>query len=521
MRTLMVTWLALALAACSAGDSPAGAAGTGTPATGANGSRSVTQGGPQDIALFREIVARGEVPDPETLDAVGFFAEHAVDLPPADCGEDVCLHPMLAVAPRFDGSNWTMAFVGMNSPVDPATLARPPLHLVLALERSRYTGSYWRAVELGTRVVASRMREGDRLSVVVFGTGTTRLLEGGLPADIDEALLAAHELPVTSPVAMYDGLAVAGQVANTPPEGFDGLARIVLFTSGHAEAGITSEARIVDLASALARQQVAVNVIGAGDTYAPELPTAIGDLGAGTYAYATDVADLDQIFRFEGDTTMFPLATDFRMTVAASPGYRVGRVYGARRAKAQDDHALLASPALFLGHRTGSDDVSGGRRGGGGGLFVELIADPESGIAAGAPAVIVHATWTAADGSPRSSEQTLVNPLAPGQNPAGMWPELTDEARGNAFMMLNMYLALHAATTFYSDGDCARAMGVVDMMAPAVEGWQAEYDNPDIWADYDLMLSVRRNVEAQCTTTRAIAPEPVQPESFHGSCMFI
>jgi Ca-activated chloride channel family protein len=216
---------------------------------------------------------------------------------------------------------------------------------------------------------------------------------------------------------------------------------------------------------------------------------------------------------------MFPLATDFRMTVAASEGYRVGRIYGARHAEARDEWALLASPALFLGHRMGSDDVAGGRRGGGGGLFVELLADPSTGVGAGAPAVTVHATWTAADGTPRSSEQTLVNPLAPGQNPAGMWPELTDEARGNAFMMLNMYLALRASTSFFADGDCARSMGVVDMMAPAVEGWQAEYDNPDIWADYDLMLSLRSNVETQCNVVRAVAP--VQPESFSGGCMML
>jgi hypothetical protein len=87
-----------------------------------------------------------------------------------------------------------------------------------------------------------------------------------------------------------------------------------------------------------------------------------------------------------------------------------------------------------------------------------------------------------------------------------MWPELSDEARGNAFMMLNMYLALRAATVFHDGGDCARAMGVIDMVAPTVEVWQAEYDNPDIWADFELLLALRANVAASCTSVRPIEP---------------
>ena len=513
-KVLGSTAAALLLGAC--GTSGGGDGTSSSP--GASGSRGVTQGGPQDIALFREIVARGEVPAPETLDPVGFFAEHAVDLPPADCGEDACLHPMLAVAPRFDGSNWTMAFVGMNSPLDPATLPRPSLHLVVALERSVHTQALWRGAELGIRVLASRLREGDLLSIVVYGEETEIVLEGAVPESsaVDDALLRARALPVAERVALYDGLAISGSVAASAA-GAE-AARIVLLTSGHADVGITSSDRITGLAAGLAREGIALGVIGAGgDTYASELPRALGDLGAGTFTYATDDADLDRIFRYEGDTTLFPLALDFRMTVQASPGYRVGRIYGARLATGFADYAVLASPALFLGHRTGSDDVAGGRRRGGGGLFVELLADPSSGIAAGAPAFTLHASWTAPDGTTRSSEQTMVNPLAPGQNPAGMWPELSDEARGNAFMMLNMYLALRAATVFHDGGDCARGMGVIDMMAPSVEGWQAEYENPDIWADFDLMLELRGNIAASCTST---SPTPPQG-SFGGGCMML
>ena len=79
MRKLAILGLALAMLGCSEtsattmGPDP-GPVLTSTP------SRGVTQGGAQDIGRFRAIVEDGEVPAPDTLDPVGFFAEHAVDL---------------------------------------------------------------------------------------------------------------------------------------------------------------------------------------------------------------------------------------------------------------------------------------------------------------------------------------------------------------------------------------------------------------------------------------------------------
>ena len=116
----------ISIVACSAlliGCGSDEASGEGSPPV---GSRSVTQGGAQDIARFRSVVESGEVPAPDVLDPIGFFAEHALDQPPADCGRAVCAHPNLAVAPRFNGGNWTMAYVTLNSPIDPRdSHARP------------------------------------------------------------------------------------------------------------------------------------------------------------------------------------------------------------------------------------------------------------------------------------------------------------------------------------------------------------------------------------------------------------
>ena len=488
MKVMIAGALALG---CSAGEAPS--------TMGPIGSRSVSQGGAQDIGYFRSIVESGEVPRPDTIEPVGFFAEHAVDLPAADCGDSVCTHAMLGVAPGIDTeSNWTMAFIALNSPVDPRELDRPDTHVVLAIEtteRTLMTGDPSDYV----RALATELLPGDRVSVVSIGGRAELLVHGVEPTD--PALAdAVSGLGASSSSALYDGLAVASQ-AIEDLVGFDGAHRIVLLTSGIADGGVTDQARIIALGEALGANGVGVSVVGVGDAYRPELTMQLSEGGGGSYYFAQNAADLTEIFRLEGRTSLFPIATDFQLVVEAAAGYRVGRVYGARRAWSEQQAAYLASPVLMVGNRTGAHDIEEGRRGGGGGLFVELIADAELGasIGAGAPAFTARATWTDAQtGLAVSQEIVIDNGLAPGENPTGMFPHFSDPARGKAFMMLNMYLSLRSAAELYHGGDCGQALGIEPALEPTYIGWQGEYEDPDIDADWALLTALEDNVEAGC-----------------------
>lgn len=485
----------------------------------ANGSRGVGQGGAQDIGEFRAIVARGEVPAQETLDPLGFFAEHALDLPAADCGERVCMQPQLAVAPRFDGGNWTMAFVALNSPVDPATEARPDTHVVLAIESTTRTAPAIRESLAGAaRELVTGLRPGDRVSVIRIGESARTLVRAAEPTNpaLGDAVRGIAAGATDGAAATYDGLALAARAL----EGWGGARRVVLLTSGRADAGVRDESRVVGLAEALAREGASISVIGAGADYVSRMPSAIGDLGTGTYAFAESGDALVEIMRLEGRTSIIPLATDFTMRVTASPGYAIGRVYGARRVIADGATATLSSPMLVLGQREGSDDVTHGRRGGGGGIFVELIADPSAGVAREQPAFLVEASFVDPTTSfRRTLQREVVNALAPGENPADLWPSFSDEERAKPFMMLNMYLTLRSVIDFYEAGDCARALGVADMMQWTVDLWQGVYSDPDVAADNDLLLDLRDNVATTCVEARGPV-EPVEPQRFEGSCFF-
>ena len=405
-----------------------------------------------------------------------------------------------------------MAFVGLNSPVDPATFERPPMHVVVALERSRYTRAIDASAEAGVRALARQLRSEDRISLITFNDGVEVRLHGAHPEEVESLPpLSSLLSSMRDRIALYDGLARAAEA--TELDGFAGETRVLLVTSGHANRGITAPERILGLAESLAQQQIGISVVGAGD-FNNGIVADIGDLGAGRYAYAENGPDLEGLLEDEAALSLIPLATNFELEVVAAPGYRVGRVYGARRATVFEDRAWLSSPALFLGRH--EDAAPGeGRRGGGGGLFVELIADAEADIAPGAAAFTLNATWTDVDGLTTTTARPVMNALAPGENPDDMWPEFTAPEHANVFMMLNMYLALKNTVQLYDDGDCARSLGVVEMFSPSVEGWQVRHGNAEIWEDFELLLDVRDNVEASCTET------PVPPSFFEASCFVL
>jgi Ca-activated chloride channel family protein len=517
---------ALALG-CSTGGGATLDVGEGGDDNTPGGSVNVSQGGAQDIALFRSLVQAGQVPSPETLDPVGFFAEHAIDLPDATCGKDVCVHPFLAVAPRFNGSNWTMAFVGMNTAVDPSMLERPPLHLAVAIEDSQYAKISPDSFGAGLEGLVASLRPEDRVSIVTFGQTAQR-----------RTLLASPEAPElinviydvagglandTQSVGLYDGIAAtATAFADGDAQGFDGDHRILLLTSGHATSGITDPDHILGLGEALVEQGNAFGVIGVGEEFDAKVPAALGSMGAGTYAYALGPGDLNNLLTEEGKTTLYPLATEFTLKIAPTAGYKVGRIYGTKRATATPDGASLSMPALFIGQRDGETDVGGSRRGGGGGLFVELLFDKNtaSGIGADAPAFQVSADWKSAkDASPQNLDSVMLNSLPPGENPDEMWWTLSDDGDGKPYMMLNMYLAMRGSLDFYQAGDCQRALGLIDMMQTSVGAWLGKYTDTDITDDNNLMLMLRQNIETTCDA--ALSPtEPIEPTDFGGGCCF-
>jgi len=495
MTKLKPLTLALALASACGSESP-----MATP-TG-DGTRGVTFGGAADIGQFRAVTERGEIPDESMLDPVGFFAEHAVDLPAVDCGADVCVQSGLAVAPRFDGDNWTMGYVALRTAVDPSALERAPAHVVIAVDRGAQHGAE-----------VSRLIEGlepnDRVTVLAFDRGLDRVIDHAEPASIESVELGDH----LGGRDLFAALAEAITLARSDAER---EGRVVLLTHGRATTGIQEPEPLLALSSEAAGEGIPTTVVTDADTSA--YPKELAQAGGGTFYFASGRDDMADVMTLVGQTTLHPIATDLHLEVRPMDGYTLGRVFGAPAGTVIDaSGAIIDAPALFVGARESETDVATGRRGGGGGFFVELFADTGSSIEAGHQALSVIATYTDAAGDAQTVDAGSWNVLAPGQNPDDMWPAFSNAEITKPFMMVNMYLGLRFQTELYGAGDCARARGVLPMMEVSVEGWQRLYEDPDIAADWQLMQRIDENIQGACADS-----EVIEPVSYvYASCMVI
>lgn len=479
-----IAWL-LALANCAQGgfDSPAG-------------STSVVQAGPQDIGEYRAIVEAGWVPATTVLDERGFFAEHKIDLPAADCGASICVHPMLAVAPRFDGGNWTMAFIGMNTAVDAATLPTKPRHLVLVLDM---LGPSTSARDAMLASIAASLAPEDRVSLV-SGRGLETPPEGVAPSRLTPALLPTE--PGLPAISLYAALADALSVVRQA--GFDAYAgRVLLFPSSFAASGLDPQ-HLRDIALEFIGHETPISVFAApsGSMSLDSDPMALlAELTSGNYYYTSGADDLEQAVAVESKTGFVPLARNLKLTLEAAPGYRIGRVYGAPSVRSDGQTAVLESPVSFVGARSSASDTETGRRGGGGGWFVQLLTEgPATGIPySPADAFTLHVEYDDAVSAERVTQiHRLETPLGVGQNPPREQPYFSDAERGKPFMMLNMYLALATTTMLANENRCGAARAIEPMMKEAWQIFSELFPDSDIDADFALLSRLTQNIRQNC-----------------------
>jgi Ca-activated chloride channel homolog len=210
--TLTTGLLALALSACAADSDTIGKA---SPEFGP-GSTGISQAGAQDFGLFRQILDAGQIPGPDTLDDLGFFAEHKLDYALPTCGNDVCMHGLLGVMGNMiTGSSCTLVQIGMNSPIDVSSLQRPPLHLVLAVDTSgSMAGAAMDYVKEGLVAMIPALQPTDKVSLITYNTAAKVVLDYANAADAAVLDMAFKSIYAAGSTNLYDGLFQAFSLAD-------------------------------------------------------------------------------------------------------------------------------------------------------------------------------------------------------------------------------------------------------------------------------------------------------------------
>jgi Ca-activated chloride channel family protein len=491
----------LTLAACAKDESGDGGFAEGSGS-------GVGQGGAQDFGLFREILLAGDIPGPETIDDLGFFAEHKIPLPDPDCGESVCIHGMLGVMGNMiSGSNCTVVLVGMNTPVDPALLERPPLNLAIAVDLS---GSMKGDAISYVREGLLRMRNGlepeDRVTLVTFAD-TAEVVVEAVPGDAEELATAIAALEPNGGTNIYGGLRTAYELVDAHAPDFEGgQNRVLLVSDGLANAGLSSDEAIEGLAESWSAQGYGLTTIGLGDDFDVELMRSLAELGSGSFYYIEDYQAVVEIFEEEVRAFTVPLAEQASIDATVFEGYDLRNVYGTKQAELFGNQARIDIPILQLAHRTDASDNEQGRRGGGGAMILELIPTGED---PGEVGRIDFAYTSALTGEAVEQSVEITSPLGPWETPPAGY--FTGDSVEKGFVMLNIYIGFEMAAERAAIGDDPGALTILVPLEQAVEGWLVDNPDADIEDDLFYIGLFIDNLEARGTVvpnTPAPPPEP-------------
>lgn len=479
------------------------------------GATGVSQGGAQDFGLFRQILEAGQIPAPGVIDPLGFFAEHKLDYPAADCGENLCLHGLLGIQGNMiSGAACTVVQIGLNSPIRLADLERPPMDLVLAIDTSgSMRGEPIDFVRRGLLRMLDGLEPGDRIAIVGYSDQAYTLLPeaaGEERATIEEAI---NLLQARGSTNIYDGLYSAFDIASDWQQP-GRQSRVVLLSDGVATAGLENGERMKALAQAYARQGIGITTIGVGVEFDVDVMRALSEVGAGNFYFLENPAAVEEVFAEEIATFLVPVALDVEIAVSVANAYRVGQAYGTNGWQGGLTGGAIDIPSLFLaGRQSAAEPIEGGRRGGGGGILIELLPLAVNGEVSNDVGHL-SMTWTDPATNERKEQNIAINsPEAPGVIPAGGF--FTDATVEKGFVMLNVLVGFQMAAELAYDADIGSAIGVLQALKAEIEDWLGTVEgDPDIEDDLrylDLFVAnlQRRGVEIHGSEPPVrVPPEP-------------
>lgn len=197
---------------------------------------------------------------------------------------DGTVHLMLELnAPRVEGAE------------------RPPIDTVVVIDRSGSMAG--EPLDAVTRATADLLRvagPADRIGVVAFDSDI-RLV---LPLAQHDANVAGHAVRAIGPGGSTNlsGGWLKGMEMLAADRRADAVARILVLTDGHANAGIVDPVRLAEMARSAASQGITTTCIGFANGYDQRLLATIADAGRGNDYWCAGPDQAGSVFRteFEG-----------------------------------------------------------------------------------------------------------------------------------------------------------------------------------------------------------------------------
>lgn len=476
------------------GGAGGGAGGGGGPTPSTN----IGFSGAQDFGYVRRLLQDGVVPQSGDMEAQGFFAEHHTALPPADCGERVCVHAMVgAMGNLMTGANCTMLQIGLNSPIAANPDNRPPLNLTVVVDVSGSMADENKIefVRLGLAQMVDTLRDEDRMAIVAYDdVAEVRQEMTPLLRHRAELRAVVDALRPDGSTNIYDGLETGYRQAFA---NYDSgrQNRLIFLSDGQPTAGNVDPVDILAMSSRYNSDGIGLTSVGLGTSFNLPLMQGLAEQGDGNFYFVEDVGAVAEVFTQELEYFTVPVAFDLQIDVQAGDHYGFGRAFGTSRWQDAPggNGGSLSMPSVFLAHRLAHDDVTpgGGRRGGGSALILEFM--PRDDAPAGLPSSRL-ATVNFRFREPGSNEtitQTVSVELPFGPDALPRVGHFDNPIVTKSFVMLNIFTAMQlAADLFHLDHTVATAERTLQRVMNAVRDYNDGLNDGqgDVDMQYDLEL---------------------------------
>jgi Ca-activated chloride channel homolog len=292
-----------------------------------------TVGGAKDVRYFRDIVAQGGFPHPNTFTPEGLFSEHDLPLKNRTDGDGLLVINGEAIRASLIGEPAAryLAQIGFSSGLSAKDWRRAPLNLVAVVDKSgSMDGAPLALVRDCLRQIVSQLGSEDQLSIVLYGDRSHVHLEPtrATAEAREEILQAIEEIRSSGSTNMEAGLKVGFQVARQSKRNFSGITRVMQFTDERPNTGDTRPGSFMGMMESASRDGIGQTTIGVGVQFGAELATKISSVRGGNLFFFPNPAEMVKTFREEFDTLVTELAYDMDVTVKAAPGLRIVGVYG-------------------------------------------------------------------------------------------------------------------------------------------------------------------------------------------------
>jgi Ca-activated chloride channel family protein len=269
--------------------------------------------------------------------------------PPAQAG-GVTLQTQLSNAYLLHGGTREVYLdVGIKGAREAAE-HRLPLNLALVIDRSgSMAGEKLEHARQAARTLIQRLRTGDRIAIVTYGSDVTTLVPSVLVNDLSRRRLLAAVARITDRGGTFlSGGLAAGRAQVEAHIADDRVNRVILISDGQANEGVTDQRSLARLARDAATAGVSVTTMGVGLDFAEDVMTAMAETGAGHYYFIRDADALAGIFSKELEVMLATVARRPQLEVALADGVELAEVYGYEY-RQQGNIVRVQLPAIYGG----------------------------------------------------------------------------------------------------------------------------------------------------------------------------